>query len=288
MAAYFLLFGVVCLWAMNFPAGKFMLGAIGPLTLIAIRTVVGAVLLTLMGWKSQPNWWAELRKDLKSTAVMTLTGVIGAGTLFYIGLKTTSASNAGIIAASTPMWVALCSWVFLKERLSLVNVSGILLSFVGLVAIICQGSLDILFALSLNWGDLYILLGQLSWSSYTVYSRVALAQRSAAAATASSYIVGTFILVPLCLIEAPFSAGFDLSPLVLIALGFLSVLSPLTNLLYYQALTRVSPHRAAVFMNLIPIIVMISSAIFLGEQITRVQIIGTACVIGGVVLTTKQ
>ena len=110
MAAYFLLFGVVCLWAMNFPAGKFMLGAVGPLTLIAIRTVVGAVLLTLMGWKSQPDWWAELRKDLKSTVVMTLTGVIGAGTLFYIGLKTTSASNAGIIAASTPMWVALCSW----------------------------------------------------------------------------------------------------------------------------------------------------------------------------------
>ena len=62
----------------------------------------------------------------------------------------------------------------------------------------------------------------------------------------------------------------------------------MTNFLYYQALTRVSPHRAAVFMNLIPIIVMISSAIFLGEQITRVQILGTACVIGGVVLTTKQ
>ena len=217
-----------------------MLGAVGPLTLIAIRTVVGAILLTLMGWKSQPHWWTELRKDMKSTAVMTLTGVIGAGTLFYLGLKTTSASNAGIIAASTPIWVALFSWAFLKEQLSLINVSGILVSFVGLVSIICQGSLQILFDLSLNWGDLYILLGQLSWSSYTVYSRVALANRSAAAATASSYIVGTFVLVPLCMVEAPFSARFDFSPLVLVALGYLSVLSPLTNLLYYQALTRVS------------------------------------------------
>ena len=288
MAAYFLLFGVVCLWATNFPAGKFMLGSVGPLTLIAIRTVVGAILLTLMGWKSQPNWWTELRKDMKSTAVMTLTGVIGAGTLFYIGLRTTSASNAGIIAASTPMWVALFSWAFMKDRLALINVAGILLSFVGLVSIICRGSLEVLFDLSLNWGDLYILLGQLSWSSYTVYSRVALANRSAAAATASSYIAGTFVLVPLCLVEAPFSANFDLSPLVLVALVYLSVLSPLTNLLYYQALTRVSPHRAAVFMNLIPIIVMISSVIFLDEQITRVQVLGTACVIGGVVLTTKQ
>ena len=62
----------------------------------------------------------------------------------------------------------------------------------------------------------------------------------------------------------------------------------MTNLLYYQALSKVSPHRAAVFMNLIPIIVMASSAVFLGEEITRVQIIGTAFVIGGVLLTTKQ
>jgi len=265
-----------------------MLGAVGPLTLIALRTVVGAVLLALMGWKSQPNWWAELRKDPQSTVVMTLTGVVGAGTFFYLGLRLTTASNASIIAASTPIWVALFSWAFMKEQLSLINVVGILVSFVGLVSIICQGSLQILLNLALNWGDLLILIGQLSWATYTVYSRIALAHRSPAAATASSYIAGSFILVPLCLLESPFSTDFDFSPLVLAALGFLSILSPMTNLLYYQALSKVSPHRAAVFMNLIPIIVMASSAVFLGEEITRVQIIGTAFVIGGVLLTTKQ
>ena len=286
--AYFSLLAVVCLWALNFPAGKLMLGAVGPLTLIALRTVVGAVLLALMGWKSQPNWWAELRKDPQSTVVMTLTGVVGAGTFFYLGLRITTASNASIIAASTPIWVALFSWAFMKEQLSLINVVGILVSFVGLVSIICQGSLEILLSLALNWGDLLILIGQLSWATYTVYSRIALANRSPAAATASSYIAGSFILVPLCLIESPFRADFDFSPLVLAALGFLSILSPMTNLLYYQALSRVSPHRAAVFMNLIPIIVIASSSVFLGEEITRVQIIGTAFVIGGVLLTTKQ
>ena len=265
-----------------------MLGAVGPFTLIALRTVVGAVLLALMGWKSQPNWWAELRKDPQSTAVMTLTGVVGAGTFFYLGLRITTASNASIIAASTPIWVALFSWAFMKEQLSLINVVGILVSFVGLVSIICQGSLEILLNLALNWGDLLILIGQLSWATYTVYSRIALANRSPAAATASSYIAGSFILVPLCLLESPFNTDVDFSPLVLAALGFLSILSPMTNLLYYQALSRVSPHRAAVFMNLIPIIVIASSAVFLGEEITRVQIIGTAFVIGGVLLTTKQ
>ena len=97
----------------------------------------------------------------------------------------------------------------MKEQLSLINVVGILVSFVGLVSIICQGSLEILLNLALNWGDLLILIGQLSWATYTVYSRIALANRSPAAATASSYIAGSFILVPLCLIESPFSTDVD-------------------------------------------------------------------------------
>jgi drug/metabolite transporter (DMT)-like permease len=64
------------------------------------------------------------------------------------------------------------------------------------------------------------------------------------------------------------------------------VLSPLANVLYYHALTRISPHRAAVFMNLTPIIVLTFSAFFLGEPITAVQLLGAGLVIGGVVLTT--
>lgn len=265
-----------------------MLDSVGPLTLIAVRTVVGAILLTLMGWRTQDRWWSELLKDKRSTAVMALTGVIGAGTLFYLGLQSTSASNAGIIAASTPMWVALFSWIWSKEHLTRVNVFGMFLSFVGLVWIICRGSLAFLLQLSFNEGDLYILLGQLSWATYTVYSRVALSKRSAAAATASSYIAGMIVLVPLSAIETPFSAEINFSPTLLLALAYLSILSPMTNLLYYQALVKVSPARAAVFMNLIPIIVIASSAVFLKEEITRVQVLGTACVIVGVLLTTRS
>lgn len=50
---------------------------------------------------------------------------------------------------------------------------------------------------------------------------------------------------------------------------------------------EVSPHRAAIFMNLMPIIVLVFSALVLGERISTVQTIGTAVVIGGVILTTR-
>ncbi len=286
--AYLLLIAVVSLWAGNFPAGKFALTLVGTFTLMAIRTIFGALVLNLLGRQSNPDWWREIRTDPKSSLIMAGTGVLASGGLFYVGLKMTSSSNAGILAAATPIWVTLLSWLFLREKLSLLNVTGVVLSFVGLVAIICQGSLANLLQRSFNWGDVLILVGQVSWAVYTVYSRVALRQRSPTAATASAYLVSAVALLPVFFFEEPLQPAFEFSPMLLVAVSYLCVLSPLTNLLYYQALTHISPHRAAVFMNLIPIIVLVFSAVFLGEQISAVHVWGTLFVIGGVVLTTQR
>jgi drug/metabolite transporter (DMT)-like permease len=228
----------------------------------------------------------EIRKDPKSSVILAFTGVVASGGLFYVGLKLTTASNAGILSATTPIWVTVLSWLFLGERLKLVNVTGVGLSCVGLVTIICQGSVANLLQRSLNWGDVLIMVGQLNWAVYTIYSRVALATRSPTATTASAYLVGAVALLPAFFLEEPFPREFDFNPMIIGAVCYLSVLSPLANLLYYQALTRRSPHRAAVFMNLTPVIVLTFSALFLGEQITTVQLLGTGLVIGGVVLTT--
>lgn len=286
--AYLSLIGVISLWAGNFPAGKFALGLIGTFTLMAIRTIFGALVLNLLGRQSHPDWWREIRRDPKSSLIMAFTGVLASGGLFYVGLKMTTSSNAGILAAATPIWVTLLSWLFLREQLRLLNVAGVVLSCVGLVAIMCQGSLANLLQRSFNWGDVLILIGQINWAVYTVYSRVALRERSPTAATASSYLVGSVALLPVFFFEQPLQPAFELSPTVIMAVSYLCVLSPLTNLLYYQALTRVSPHRAAVFMNLIPIIVLVFSAVFLGERITAVHVYGTLLVIVGVVLTTRR
>lgn len=285
--AYLLLFLITLIWAGNFPAGKIALEVIGPLPLIAFRTLIGAILLTVMGRNSTPNWGLTLREDFRSTLILTITGVVSSGVLFYFGLKLTTASNAGIISASTPIWVTLLSWIFVAERFAVVNVCGVLLSFVGLVTIICQGSLMTLLNRSFNWGDLLILTGQLNWAIYTVYGRMVLARRTAIAATASAYLTGAIILFPLMFLESPLVIAQRLSPTVALAAAYLCILSPLSNFWYSKALAKVSPHRAAVFMNLMPIIVLLFSALVLGERITFIQMLGTAMVMSGVILATR-
>jgi len=258
-----------------------------PLTLIALRTIVGATILVSLARKSTPNLMEALREDFRSTLILALTGVMASGLLFYFGLRLTTASNAGIIAASTPIWVAVLSWIFMAERFALINLCGVLLSFSGLVTILCQGSLSTLLQRSFNLGDVLILIGQLNWAIYTVYGRWVLTKRSAIVTTASSYLTGAVLLFPLVFLESPRAVVQQLSLAGGIAITYLCILSPLSQLWYSKALAKVSPHRAAIFMNLMPIIVLLFSALVLGERITPVQMIGTVMVISGVILTTR-
>jgi drug/metabolite transporter (DMT)-like permease len=179
------------------------------------------------------------------------------------------------------------SWSFVAERFSVINGCGVLLSFAGLVTIICQGSLTTLLQRSFNLGDMLILLGQLNWATYTVYGRMVLSRRSAIVTTASSYLTGAVLLFPLIFLESPGIVMQRVSLAGGVAVAYLCILSPLSQLWYSKALAKVSPHRAAIFMNLMPIIVLLFSALVLGERITAVQIIGTAMVISGVILTTR-
>lgn len=274
------------IWAGNYPVGKLALEQVSPLLLIALRTLVGAAILVSLARKSTPNLAVELREDLRSTLILAVTGVMASGILFYFGLRLTTASNAGIISASTPIWVAVLSWMFAAERFSVINVCGVLLSFTGLVTIICQGSLAMLLQRSFNLGDVLILIGQLNWATYTVYGRLVLTRRSAIVTTASSYLTGAVLLFPLIFLESPRAVMQQLSLAGGLAITYLCILSPLSQLWYSKALAKVSPHRAAIFMNLMPIIVLVFSALVLGEHITTVQMVGTAMVISGVILTT--
>ena len=275
------------IWAGNYPVGKLALEQVSPLPLIALRTLVGAAILVSLARKSTPNLATELREDLRSTFILAVTGVMASGILFYFGLRLTTASNAGIISASTPIWVAVLSWMFAAERFSVTNVCGVLLSFTGLVTIICQGSLETLLQRSFNLGDVLILIGQLNWATYTVYGRRVLTRRSAIVTTASSYLAGAVLLFPLIFFESPRAVMRQLSLAGGLAVTYLCILSPLSQLWYSKALAKVSPHRAAIFMNLMPIIVLVFSALVLGEHVTTVQMVGTAMVIGGVILTTR-
>ena len=66
---------------------------------------------------------------------------------------------------------ALLALAFLKQKLPLKQVLGIVLSLFGVVLTITAGDLSVLAAFELNKGDLIMCLAVVVWAAYGVYSK---------------------------------------------------------------------------------------------------------------------
>ncbi len=286
--AYGLLLLVTVIWAGNFPLGKLGLGELGPLTLTAARALIAAPLLVAAARLSRGAFPTFTRRDYRIFSVISLTGLVGNTTVWYWGLKYTSPVAAGILGASAPVVVALVAAAWLRDRLSPLNILGIVVTLLAVVLTIARGSFEVLRTLSFNKGDLIILGSQVAWVSYTLYGRANTSALPTVTLQAGAHVVSALVLVPLALFERPWESLARASWLgwgvILYSAGPIT----LGHLWYYQGIRAVGAGRAAVFMNLIPFLVIGLTWLLLGEPVRWYHAVGASAVIAGVVLATRR
>ena len=286
--AYGLLLLVILMWAGNFPLGKLALLELGPLTLSAARAALAAPVLVVFARLAHGPFPAFTRRDHWTFVVISLTGLVGNTTVWYWGLRHTSPVNAGILGASAPVIVALAGAAWLGDPLSRRNVLGIAVTIGAVLLTVSHGSLEVLRTLSFNRGDLIILASQLAWVSYTLFSRASRSQLPSLTVQAGAHVVSLVVLAPLALLERPWESLAAASwvgwGVIVYAAGPIA----LGHIWYYQGIRVVGAGRAAVFMNLIPFIVIGLSWLILGEPIRWYHFVGATVVIGGVALATAR
>ena len=105
---------------------------------------------------------------------------------------------------------------------------------------------------------------------------------------AGAHVVSLVVLAPLALLERPWESLAAASwvgwGVIVYAAGPIA----LGHIWYYQGIRVVGAGRAAVFMNLIPFIVIGLSWLILGEPIRWYHFVGATVVIGGVALATAR
>lgn len=286
--AYGLLLFISLIWAGNFLAGKVALQAIGPITLTALRASLASGLLLWYLRLSYPTWPVAGASDIRVFVILALTGLVGSTTLWYYGLRSTLAVNAAILGAMGPVFVALLSVAWLRERLSPLNWLGIGLSSVGVILTITRGSLQVLLDLDLHVGDFFILAGQATWAAYSVYSRQVARRFAPTVVITGSYLVSAVILVPLALIERPWTAVSHVTVGTVLAVLYAAVLVTVSHIWFYWGMRVVSAPVAALTSNLIPFEVVALSWLFLDEAVTWLHVLGALIVIAGVGLATRK
>ncbi len=286
--AYGLLLLISFIWAGNFMAGKLALQVVGPLTLTALRAVLALVVLLWYVRFSYHTWPSVSLPDFRVFAILALTGLVTNTTLWYYGLARTLAVNAAILGASGPIWVALLSAYWLRERLTRTNLAGIVLSSLGVVLTVTRGSLRALLDLDLYPGDFFILGGQGIWAVYSVYARQVARQFSPTVVTTGSYLVSAVFLVPLALVERPWTALPAVTVTTVLAVLYAATVVTLSHIWFYWGIRVVSAPIASLTVNLIPFEVIAMSWLFLDEPLTWVHVAGAMVVIAGVILATRK
>lgn len=278
MRAHAALLLVTGIWGLSYLATKIALRDFGPFELAAIRTTIAAVLFVPALIRAR----AQIRTV--DGLVLGALGVAFYYAAFNVGLATARATDAGVIQAAIPAASALFAIPLLGERGTLRSWLGIALSTVGVIVLVAgtravgEGSLV---------GDLWIVLTVIDWALYNIAVRRISRRASDTAVTAAALVYGAALVLPLGAFEL--AQGLPIitaeGALALLFLAFFA--SALGYWLWSYGLSRLEAGRASSYLNLLPLIAVLSGALVLGERVGPIELAGGALILGGVALAGR-
>src|SRR5262245_6831436 len=188
----------VLFWGVSFVATKAAVAEISPIALIFARALLGAMLLlAILALRGEP-----LLPPRDTWAVLLAMGFVGVAfhqLLQAYALRLTSAVNTGWLIGITPIWSAILAAVTLRERLTPVQLAGLMVGFLGAGLVVTRGDLGHAALLPSTRGDLLILLSTVNWALYTVLGHPTIRRLGPKRATSGAMLAGTLLLLPLFL-----------------------------------------------------------------------------------------
>lgn len=286
--AYLALLLIATLWG-TFPAtGKLAVEDLPPVFLTAVRGVIASAFLVALLARSGAETVRGLGADsLRAFAVLGVLGLTLSTQLSYVGYAYTTAANAAILQAATPVLVVLGARTFLGERLRRRQQAGVALSALGVLVVVTDGRLVLLRVESLRAGDFITMVGLLAWTAYTLYGKRVILTHSPALTTTAAYVAGTTLLVVEAALTAPLFPPPQMTVRAWTVVVYHALFGAVAHIWWYRAVEQVGASRAAVFMNLTPVVGVVLAAALLAEPVGPGQVAGVTLVLAGVALTTS-
>ncbi|MBJ6752249.1 DMT family transporter [Geomonas anaerohicana] len=282
-------------WGGTFVAARLAVKEAPPFFSASSRfSIAGICLVALTAWYAAKEGKPfPVPKSVREFALLFSLGVTGIfcyNAVFFTGLKLTTATSGALIVAINPLITAVLSALWLRERVTLTQGLGLLVSLLGVSVVISKGSWAVLAGFAFNKGDLIMLGAPLCWALYSILGKKALSRFTPLAATAYAALFGTMLLVPAALVEHAVIGG-PMPSFTLVgwlAILQLALLGTVVGFVWwYQGVGRIGASRAAVFVNLVPFFGALQAALFLGERVVLPQLVGGMLVVAGVYLGSR-
>lgn len=273
-------------WGMSYLWSKKVFEFIDPASTVFFRLIISSVFLfSLLLIRHQvPRLSIQQLKLLATAALFNPF-------LYFLtenyGLNLVSPTLSAVIIATIPVFMPLVAFLTLGERINIVNVAGIMVSFAGVLIMVVDRSL------SLSASPLGLLLLFMAVGSALVHGiilRKLTFSMEPLAIIAIENSIGAIYLIPYLLLSGGLQA-FVLPAngqllFNLIMLGIFA--SSAAYVFYASAVKRFGITKANFYANLIPVFAAFFSWLLLGEIIGLDKLTGITLVITGVVLAQKR
>lgn len=286
---YLLLTLTILFWAGNTTFARGFRDAIPPGSLSFWRWTIALLVLLPLGGRAAWAGRHEIAKEWPRFAALAVLSVTTYNTALYYGLHFTTAINASLVAASTPIATVALSWLMLRRKLSPVQALGIVLSTFGVAVLIGHGELDNLAGLEFNIGDLAILFAMVTWALYSVMLEQRRPALSSLGLLTALVAVGVAFIFPFYAWELAHGQFFDPTPANLGVIFYTGVFPSVVAYMFWnRGIELVGANTTGQFIYLTPAAGTAMAIVFLGEAFHLYHAGGIALVLVGVWLATRR
>jgi drug/metabolite transporter (DMT)-like permease len=272
-------------WAGNFIVVKGAIAIIPPVGFSFIRYCIAAITLLIL-LRVREGAIKVPRGDVLKILGL---GVLGFGCyqiLWPVALQSIPAGDSALLIAATPVMTALLAMAVGADSPNGVKLIGAFISFAGVALVIGAGQ-GLVLGASLV-GDLLTLLAAACWSIYTVFGATILRRHSPLITTTWAIMAGAAFLAPAGIAQL---ASADLSQVglpVLLALVYSGTLAAgFANVIIFNGVKLLGPTRVNALQFLVPALAVAMAAVFLGEPIRGIQLVGGLVILAGVALLRR-
>jgi drug/metabolite transporter (DMT)-like permease len=270
---------LAAIWGSSFLFLRICAPVLGPTLLIEYRVGFAALFLAAVGWflkkrlDVRANWKHYLMLGMFNSALPFL--------LFAFAARTLTASVLSVLNATAPMWGALITAAWSRQRISGRVAAGLLLGTGGVALLVGFDAATARPGAALAVGA--ALAAALSYSLASAYARTAKSVEPFANAHGSMWAAALLVLPLVPFFPAPAAPTMGIMAAAM-ALGV--VCSGIAYILYFKLIDDVGPTSALTVTFLNPLFGILWGVLFLGETVGWYTALGAAIVIAGTELVT--
>lgn len=276
----------ILIWGTTFISTKILLVNFQPVEILFFRFIMGfLVLLAVYPHRLK----GVTRKQEIIFAAAGLCGICLYYLLENIALTYTMASNVGVIISVAPFFTAILSHLFVKseDRLRVNFLIGFIVAMTGIVLISFNGS-----KLELNpLGDILAIAAAFVWACYSILTRrISSFGYPVILTTRRTFLYGIlFMIPPLFFLDfqtdlSRFANTSCLLNMIYLGLGA----SALCFVTWNYAVKRLGAVKTSIYIYIVPVITLITSALILKEPVTWISAIGTLLAVAGLFLSERN